>query len=135
MLLWKPVLSGKLFMTQFLRLKQVNAMINAGEKTNWRKKLLDEGSLEIAGYHIAKELYESIEGMSIPRDIKQQVHVSWMELASTKLTPAINNVVKTWPEKNYNISYFEGPAFWQTPEIFKQTDLHFPSLQLLVKTI
>ena len=131
LLLWKPVLKGKTFMSQFLRLKQMNAMLSGDDKIDWRKQLITEGVIEIAGYEISNELFESLEGLQFPKELPEDIQIGWMELASKGVTPAIQNAVKNWPANTTKISCHEGPAFWQIPEVFEQPELHEISAQML----
>lgn len=57
--------------------------------------------------------------------------IAWMELAASKVTPAISNVIDKWPEESANIECFECSAFWQIPEIFELSQFHQNSLALL----
>jgi exosortase A-associated hydrolase 2 len=131
LLLWKPVLKGKAFMSQFLRLKQMNAMLNGDHKIDCRQQLLTDGVIEIAGYEISNKLFESLEGLQFPKELADSTQVGWMELASKGVSPAIQNVVKIWPANRTKISCHEGPAFWQIPEVFEQPELHGMTAQML----
>lgn len=130
-LLWKPVTKGKQFMTQFLRLKQANSMMQGQEKVNWRQHILDGSETEVAGYPINASLLSSIDEIEIPKQLTFTAPIRWMELSASKITPAISMQTKLWPQQQYQIDCFEGSAFWQIPEIFAQPELSQPMLQAL----
>lgn len=131
MLLWKPVTKGKQFMTQFLRLKQANSMMQGQEKVNWRQHILDGNETEVAGYPINEALLHSIDGLEMPKQLDHNLPIHWMELSATKITPAINMQTKLWAEDRFQVTCFEGSAFWQIPEIFVQPALFEPTLKAL----
>lgn len=132
-LFWKPVLKGKVMMSQFIRLKQANSMmLSAQEKVNWRQKILAGEEIEIAGYPINAELLSSLEALTSETLLQPSSPVVWMELAASKVTPAIANFIANWPKKSVMIDCFECSAFWQIPEIFELSQLHQHSLKALV---
>lgn len=131
LLLWKPVVKGKLFMSQFIRVKQASTMMQSTDKINWRKKIAEGERVEIAGYLVNEELVSSMESLSLPNELPKGVKVKWLELNSQKVTPAISHAVKDWKQEDYNIECIDCSAFWQTPEIFKCEELHQPSLAFL----
>ncbi len=128
LLLWKPVTKGKQFMTQFLRLKQANSMMQGSEKINWRESILAGESTEVAGYQIAADLLSSLDDMTFPSEVPEPLHIHWFELASKSISPAVHKQTSSWPQNNLHLRHFEGSAFWQIPEIFAQPELLEPSL-------
>ena len=130
-LLWKPVTKGKQFMTQFLRLKQANSMMQGQEKVNWREHILEGNETEVAGYPINAELLNSVDELEMPKQLAFEVPICWMELSAAKPTPAIGMQNKLWPVDQYQLACYEGSAFWQIPEIFVQPDLLEPTLSAL----
>lgn len=127
-LMWKPVLKGKQFMTQFLRLKQANSMMQGTEKVNWREKILSGETTEVAGYEITAELLSSIDKLAFPTEIPDSISVHWFELAAKSITPAVIKQTSTWCQDRIHLQNFEGSAFWAIPEIFSQPELQSPSL-------
>lgn len=131
-LFWKPVLKGKMMMSQFIRLKQANSMMQKDEeKVNWRQHILDGNTTEIAGYPITNALLTSLEGL-LPEELHAPgSSVAWVELGATKVTPAITKVIGEWPEQSIDIVCLESSAFWQIPEIFELSQYHKTNLSLL----
>ncbi|GAA0856982.1 hypothetical protein GCM10009114_20940 [Aliiglaciecola litoralis] len=130
-LLWKPVPKGKQFMTQFLRLKQANSMMQGQTKINWREHILGGEETEVAGYIINAPLLASIDALEMPKELTHRTAIRWLELAATSVTPAIQIQTKQWPEAQFSVSCIQGSAFWQIPEIFAQPHLHQPTLNAL----
>lgn len=118
-LLWKPILKGKSYMNQFIRLKQANSMMTGdAPKTNWRQQIADGNATEIAGYEITSKLLTSLDSLEPLAEQLPCSRISWMELAATKLTPVISKFTADWPDDLITIHCLENPAFWQIPEIF-----------------
>ncbi|MDF2177308.1 CocE/NonD family hydrolase [Aliiglaciecola sp. CAU 1673] len=130
-LLWKPVLNGKLLMSQFIRVKQANAMIQGDEKIDWRKKILEGETVEVAGYPISAALLQTVESMVMPSELPENSAVAWMELASANLPLAVNKLKDQWHRPGVVFQSAEGLPFWQTPELFEQPELHAPTYSLL----
>ena len=131
-LLWKPVTGGKLYMSQFLRLKQASTMLRGnGEKVNWRQRIADGEVVEVAGYPLHESLVSAIEALGMPADLLPLTHVSWLELGAASITPGVQRVVHSWPASRYHLQIQESPLFWQTPETFTVPDLYPQSLALL----
>ncbi|MFA3790721.1 hypothetical protein AB6T38_06360 [Aliiglaciecola sp. SL4] len=130
-LLWKPVMKGKQFMTQFLRLKQANSMMQGEQKVNWRERILSGTNVEVAGYEITTDLLASIDDIEVSKSLVLTCPLTWFELATEAITPAVSIQTKNWDPQLLKIACFEGSAFWQIPEIFEQSQLHTPTLNAL----
>lgn len=136
MILWKPVNKGKQFMTQFLRLKQANSMMQGSEKVNWRETILSGNNTDVAGYEISAQLLASIDSLEMPLSfsapVAEHLSISWFELAAKSITPVVSKQTESWSQDKLTVSCFEGSAFWQIPEIFEQSFLHQPMLSALI---
>lgn len=131
-LLWKPVTGGKLYMRQFLRLKQASTILRGStEKVNWRQRIADGAIVEVAGYPLNHALVGSIEALEVSADLTPPTPVAWMELGTTAITPGIERVVDSWPQSRYHLQAIDSPLFWQTPETFTVPELYPRSLALL----
>ncbi|ALS97672.1 hypothetical protein [Lacimicrobium alkaliphilum] len=127
-LLWKPVTGGKLLASQFLRLKQANSMMQGNaEKVNWRQRIKEGETVEVAGYPLNETLLASIEQLKAETDA--QSPVTWLELGTDKLTPVIARLTAEWPEESLPIQAVPCPAFWQIPETFDVPSLYPMSLK------
>ncbi len=122
--LWKPVTNGKLFLGQFLRIKQANAMMNnSSEKINWREYVLSGKDVEVAGYLLTKSMLQSIEALKISTDFHPISLMHWFELAAKELTPLTKRLSAPWSDDSAKVHCFDCPPFWQVPEVFSLPEL------------
>ncbi|WP_371187667.1 hypothetical protein [Thalassotalea maritima] len=128
-ILWKPVINGTIFMGQFIRIKQMNELMNTGAKNiNWREHILQGKEVEISGYLISSQLLTSIEALKLSPPLFTGIDTHWFELASASISPAVDKIVSD--AENIDVKAVPSQAFWQTPEIYEQ-----PSLYLLHQLI
>jgi len=129
---WQPVISGQVFMNQFLRLKIAAEMLGDGGKitTNDLRELLKKGEhVEIAGYELSGELFNKIESIKL-QDLldANATPVSWFEISMSEDRP-LPVVAKKLLDKceqsgvNINLEVIKGESFWITPEITVVDDL------------
>lgn len=124
LLLWQPVLSGRRFLQQFLRLRLTADRLKGGSETMARLQgILATGqSLEVGGYHLHPELALALEQVRlIAPDVGTLV--DWFELAGTadrsSLPPASQRVVDGWRDAGLAVRVWTlvGEPFWSTQEI------------------
>ncbi len=126
MALWQPVLSGKVFMTQFLRLRVANAMLGddkeAGSGTAaLRAKLAAGEALEIAGYTLAPEMAAAIDALDLAK-MAPALPVHWFEVVPAPdrpLPPGAARVTAAWAEGGVALHthVLACPPFWSTQEV------------------
>jgi exosortase A-associated hydrolase 2 len=124
--LWQPVLSGKVFLTQFLRLRVANAMLSdekeAGSGTAALRGQLAAGeTLEIAGYSLAPELAAAIDALDLAQ-MAPALPVHWFEVVPAPdrpLPPGAARVTAAWREAAVamHIHVLACPPFWSTQEV------------------
>lgn len=140
LLLWQPTISGERQLTQFLRLKAVNDVLNDGDARGGVKQLragLDGGSaVEVAGYLLHPRMAAGLASarLEIPSDFASSVDV--LEVAAgeqARLSPGISSIVTRWREANLTVhdQVVSGPTFWQTAEIETAPALTSASLRAL----
>jgi len=83
LLLWQPVTDGKMFLTQYLRLR-VAFLMDRGlpaETTGGMRQILQEGnSLEVAGYVISGQLAADLDNKMLnSMDNLKELKVDWFE--------------------------------------------------------
>jgi len=124
-LFWKPVLSGKQFCGQFIRIKQANSLMQgSGEKIDWRQHILSGNETEVAGYLINKSFYQSLESLALDKQFNPLSKIYWLELASSNESPLMRRTIEQWPEGLYSIKCLPAPAFWQVPEVFDLPEIY-----------
>jgi len=130
---WQPVLSGDVFLTQFLRLRVAAAMMNPElpqETTSELKKQLQRGEVvEVAGYSLNPELV--IPFLAAKADLNEDVSIHSVALIEV-LPPGVNEL--SAPVRQF-VSALQGvpitvvgdsvagDSFWNSQEIVTVPDL------------
>ncbi len=145
LLLWQPVLEGKVFFNQFMRLRLAASMMSDDknkETSKDLKALLDSGELlEIAGYAISSVLASSFESASLKSmPLSNKVDIAWFDIVSDekKEAPLINRKqVETWQQAGLNVRHqkMTGMAFWSSTEIIEVPELIDESEQFLIEAL
>lgn len=127
LLLWQPVLSGKVFLTQFLRLRVANAMLSddkaaATGTAALRARLAAGETLEIAGYGLAPALAAAIDALDLAKMAPAACPVHWFEavpVADRPLPPGAARVHAAWVDAGYSLHthVLACPPFWAAQEI------------------
>lgn len=124
LLLWQPVLSGKQYLQQFLRMKVAGEML-AGESKGLMDRLREDlaqgRSVEVGGYALSPGFARGLElaELSLPDAATQ---VEWIEVSGKvdgNLSPAAAMRMEKWNAQGHAVrgSVVCGPSFWQTTEI------------------
>jgi exosortase A-associated hydrolase 2 len=132
LLLWQPVVSGKRYLQQFLRLSVV-AQLGSVEGAarvgtqHLRDQLGHGESVEVGGYAISPELALDLEGSELMPP-PTPTRVAWLEVAtgtSMGLPAASGQRVETWRAAGHRVDVrvVEGLPFWQTQEIAECAEL------------
>lgn len=124
LLLWQPVLSGKQFLQQFLRLKLAGEMLGGdgkGVMDRLRAQLAQGESLEVAGYRLSPGLANGLERAELV-PAGQSARIEWIELSAKPdgaLSPLAGARLEKWRAAGLAARgrVVNGPAFWQTTEI------------------
>jgi exosortase A-associated hydrolase 2 len=128
---WQPVQSGETYLAQFLRLRLANAMIAGKEKVSLqdlKRELASNGTLEIAGYELPHELFESIGRLKLEELGKTEIPHHWFETMpdeNAELSPASSRIVSAWENRGMKVQVHKakGEPFWSTQEITDCPDL------------
>lgn len=125
LLLIQPFAEGRQQLNQILRLR-VAAGISGGarETTGELKRKLDEdGFLEVAGYSISAELANGLGSLSLANNTPSCVEdVRWLELVAQQdrpLMPQSKKLIDQWTEAGVNVdaSVAVCDQFWATQEL------------------
>lgn len=124
LLMWQPVVSGKQYLQQFLRLKIAGEMLggeNKGLMLLLREQLARGDSVEVAGYCLSSGVVSGLERaeLAVPEGVGR---IEWLELSAQlngTLSPsACARLAKLQsPGRIARGTSVHGPAFWQTAEI------------------
>jgi exosortase A-associated hydrolase 2 len=140
LLLWQPVLSGKSHLTQFLRLKSAEAMLEGsaqqGVMSRLRKELESGGSIEVAGYRLNPELAAGIDAAEISLPEPYPGRIYWLECATStpaSISPASARQIDALVASGRSITAraVSGPSFWQTVEIEESPALVEATIEVL----
>lgn len=127
LVLWQPVLAGRLFFNQLLRLSTVRQMVGRAEDASsdakaLRSALASGASVEIAGYDVHPALLEGAERVELGRLPPPKCAIVWRETGSAEpatVSPAAANAANAWRRlgADVDVAAVSGPPFWMTQEI------------------
>ena len=144
LLLWQPLLSGKAFLQQFLRLKLAGDLLAGdakGAMAHMREQLASGQAVEVAGYTLSAELANGLElsELVMPEALQPKIEqVEWIEIAGKPeggLSPAATLRIEKWRAEGFAVHgrSVPGTAFWQTVEITECPALIEASLQAMMR--
>ncbi len=125
--LWQPVVNGRTFLNQFLRVRTSAGLGGANgtgkESTKQLRQRLSGGeTLEIAGYPLSPTLADALEGLSLTEaGAKCEAPISWMQIAADPDTPVPEPVTRATAalrDKGHKVDLarIEGEQFWAIEE-------------------
>jgi exosortase A-associated hydrolase 2 len=124
-LLWQPVLSGKVFFNQMLRIRVAADLAdpNGIKKTDDLRKVLAAGDrIEVAGYEITPDLAAGIEAAAMPAaEAVSARRVAWFEVVAQESQP-VGRVNQQYIEAlqtaggKLHTETLVGELFWQVHE-------------------
>ena len=126
LLLWHPVLSGKLYLTQFLRLKLAAEMLADAAQRSGTKALREQLSsgqaVEVAGYRLSPGVASGLEGAEFSVANGYAGRIVWLEVGSAEpvsLSPAARARIDALRARGVRVDAraLHGPGFWQSVEI------------------
>jgi len=140
-LFWQPVVSGKQFLQQFLRLKVAGEMMTGegrGVMEQMRQALAQGKPVEISGYLLGSALASGLESSELALPSRTS-RVAWLEISGkpdAALSPAAAIRVEKWRAAGHQVRAHTvcGPTFWQTTEIEECPALLSMSLAVLRDT-
>ncbi len=131
--LWQPVVNGKSFLTQFLRLKLVSGLMadDAAKVSGvqvFREKLAAGEPLEIAGYMLSPAMAAAIDELKLSQLVVRNSEIYWFEITPDTgrgISPAGISVVEAWSRSGIypEVTCIPGLPFWATQEISECPEL------------
>ena len=123
LLLWHPVHSGEVHLTQFLRIGVASNMLStsAGSRRSLRKRLAAGETVEVAGYDVTQELAAGMDALRLAA-VTPRIPVRWFEVVPNVgegLPPASGRAVDQWRADAVclHVETVVGHPFWTTVEI------------------
>lgn len=145
LLLWQPVISGRTFLQQFLRLKVAGKVLSEGGQSVSTKELLQTlrsgSSLNVAGYQLSADLALPLEQAEAHLAASRAGKILLCELAMAPgakgLSPSLTRMADEWRDGGCSISWecVSDLPFWQTQEIAEGQGFRTSTLQLLDQLI
>jgi exosortase A-associated hydrolase 2 len=130
LMLWPPLLSGKMLLNQFLRLRVVAALTNqttadkSAETTKSLLQQLENGkAVEVGGYLLTPDLSASILTIEAGQlSFKPPINIFWLDFMTgetVKPSPVSHKVINHWIQQNNTVDWsaISGDRFWSTQEI------------------
>ena len=129
-LFWQPIVSGKTFLQQFLRLKVAGEMLSGegkGVMTGLKESLASGHAVEIAGYTLSPALAQGLEAAELLPSARTG-RLVWLEVSSREnatLAPVSLKRIEAWQAAGCNVdsAVLPGLTFWQTTEIEEAPEL------------
>ncbi len=134
LVLWCPCVSGKQFITRFLRMRLMASMIRGGSPedtvASLREQLQQGEEVEVAGYTLAPDLVSHIDTLDLSGLAAKQLpeSICWFEVSGSDdgSFPALagriaDDLISSGVPVNKTV--ISGPQFWATPEIAIVPDL------------
>lgn len=141
MILWSPCLSGASYMDQVLRMRLMSSVVGKSDTkesmADLKAELASGSSLEVAGYEISPELFNSIVEMKLAQLMGGlALPISWFELIAetqSALPPAVAKVVDDLRASGLSIEAeaVVGAKFWTTVETTVSNELAERTLRRL----
>ena len=125
LVLWQPVVDGKIHMNQFLRVRMAAQLDRPNlpkETTASMRKQLDAGeTIEVAGYELHPELVRAIDAANLVKQRPAARQVLWLENVSAdggELPAPAVTAAKAWTDAGITseMQGYVGPPFWQVHE-------------------
>lgn len=139
-LMWQPVLQGKSFLTQFLRIRLGSDLAASPDARSLmeglRRDLAQGRPVEVAGYLLAPDLAVGLEATPLALPAGWAGPVALLEVpssATSGLSPVLTTLSERWQSTGVHchVQAVHGPRFWQTAETEVAMELVGPSLAAL----
>lgn len=122
---WQPVISGRQYWQQFMRLKMAGELGSGQPKDvseQLRLQLVASEIVEIAGYMLSPALVDGLEVAQLEPPAGAGGQVIWLETTlrdEATLAPLSQKWIERWLAAGHAVQaqVVRGPAFWQTSEI------------------
>jgi uncharacterized protein len=126
LMFWQPVVSGKLHLQQFLRLKVASGMLGEGKAggdgtRQMREQLLAGQAVEVAGYMLSGGVAAGLDRATLAAPVRDG-QLSWFEVSGAEMpeiTIASRQAIGGWQDAGWRVdaAALGGSSFWQTQEI------------------
>lgn len=143
LVLWQPVINGRQFLNQFLRLRLASDMLlgkndSANSTQAIRNALLAGEVIEIAGYELPPQLAAAIDAQKITDYLPSKYRLDWLEIQPTdnsEIPPAKTQVIASWTQQKIDLRIIKivGAEFWACQEIERNPELITTTVQTFLQ--
>lgn len=143
-ILWQPVISGDMFLTQFLRTQLATDMLagdegRQGGTGSLRMSLAAGEIVEVGGYELAPALAMTIDSKKTQEMVIRGCPVHWFEIVpqeGRQVPLASGRVAHAWEKAGVDLalSTVAGQAFWACQEIAECPALLSATSQIFTET-
>ena len=141
LMLWQPLLSGKMLLNQFLRLRVATALTHqsksaqsttnqSAETTKSLLQLLANGkTVEVGGYLLTPDFSASIIDIEAGQlSFNRPINIFWLDFVTgdaAKPSLVSSKVIDQWIQQNNTVNWtaISGDRFWSTQEIAVSPEL------------
>jgi exosortase A-associated hydrolase 2 len=132
LLFWQPVISGRAYFSQLLRLGTAQQLIGRAEArtgTKTLREIVDAGaSIEVGGYELNSGLVKGAEAADLSTMVAPASRMIWHETSISEppaLSRAASKIVSRWTDEGAKVesTVVSGPSFWATQEIVEAPEL------------
>jgi len=143
-IMWQPVINGKMMLTEFLRIFLASEIFGVGKRktsiNELREKLNAQETLELSGYHLNPNIAHAIDNLSITEFNRNDIELIWLDSVRDKTRPlsiSTKNAISDLRNKNINIKYsrVQCEPFWSTGEICECSEIVYVTCDMLKQNI
>lgn len=127
LVLWQPVLEGKLLLNEFLRVRVASQMLAGGQGNGrltihaLRASLGGGEPVDVGGYVLTPELASAIDARALRDAVPAGWEVHWLEVTQSPeagQSPAAQAVIADWRAAGVTVHerLVRGPRFWTAAE-------------------
>lgn len=143
LLLWQPMLQGKVFYNQFLRIRVAAEMDQPnGIKTTdeLRRRAREGETLEVSGYHVNPTLSKELDEIKFAEAQQlRRCKLHWFEVVASEEAPVAQvnrKAIETYQSAGVDVQFerIVGPLFWHvhervvTPHLLRATTQQFEAI-------
>ena len=123
---WQPIIRGNQFITQFLRMRLASSLMGPGPAESMesiKEQIANNGSIEVAGYHLSRSLYESVIEANLLHSLRaKNTETTVFEISpseKSELSVAARKLLDNANSRGIKItgSHVRGEQFWTSTEI------------------
>jgi exosortase A-associated hydrolase 2 len=129
--LWQPVVSGRVFFNQFLRVATSRALIGRDDgatRSSLRQSIASGRPVEVAGYALDAALIDGAQAVELGEVSPRGARIVWRETTiaePAELSPASAKAIERWRSAGVDVDAcaVTGASFWASQELAEAPEL------------